>query len=78
MSFEQDFGCHVFRDEVMKSMLPSEVFVSLQRTRKAGGKLDEAIAGSGGGGNAQMGASTGRNPLHSLVSADDRRGGRKE
>ena len=45
MSFEQDFGCHVFRDEVMKSMLPSEVFVSLQRTRKAGGKLDEAIAG---------------------------------
>ncbi len=45
MSFEQDFGCHVFHDEVMKAMLPSEVFMSLQRTRKEGGKLDEAIAG---------------------------------
>ncbi len=44
MSFQERFGIHVFHDEVMERMLPAEVFLSLRKTRKDGGKLDESIA----------------------------------
>lgn len=44
MSFQEKFGINVFNDEVMERMLPAEVFLSLRKTRKGGGKLDESIA----------------------------------
>ncbi|HWP50522.1 MAG TPA: glutamine synthetase III [Clostridia bacterium] len=44
MTIQERFGIHVFHDEVMERMLPAEVFLSLRKTRKEGGKLDESIA----------------------------------
>ncbi len=44
MSFQEKFGVRVFHDEVMERMLPAEVFLSLRKTRKEGGRLDESIA----------------------------------
>ncbi|MBG0788948.1 MAG: glutamine synthetase III [Desulfovibrionaceae bacterium] len=39
------FGSNVFNDSVMKNMLPKDIFKSLMATKKAGQKLDPAIAG---------------------------------
>ncbi len=38
------FGSNVFSDKVMKNMLPKDVYKSLMKTKKAGEKLDPAIA----------------------------------
>ena len=39
------FASNVFNDKVMRSMLPKEIYKSLMATKKAGEKLDPAIAG---------------------------------
>ncbi len=38
------YGSNVFSDKVMKKMLPKDVYKSLMKTKKAGEKLDPAIA----------------------------------
>jgi glutamine synthetase len=44
MDFTKEFGCHVFNDSVMRQMLATEVFDSLQKTRREGSKLEESLA----------------------------------
>ena len=44
MNVTELFGSNVFNDEVMKNLLPKEVYVSLRRTIDTGAPLDSSIA----------------------------------
>ena len=44
MGFQNEFGCHVFNDAVMRRMLSPSIYESLQKTRKEGRTLDVRIA----------------------------------
>ena len=44
MNVTELFGSNVFNDEVMKNLLPKEVYISLRRTIDTGAPLDSSIA----------------------------------
>ncbi len=69
----QVYGEHVFSEAVQRQRLPKTVFRALQNTIKAGEELDPQIADAVAVAMKDWAIEHGRDPLHPLVPADDRR-----